>query len=177
MQVLQPSFLIVPFIYYLFLSSFLQTLKNMKSSLFYLTFGLIPAILATPMGDGASNSYRRCGVVPFHSDAEVWMIPSESSGWILPKGKVEKSDLSYILCAEREAEEEGGFYFESLDYVGGFGDTVWYTGRVTRKGPPTDKKNAARGAAERFKISEAKRHLEGYEKKKSMLSALTAVVG
>ncbi|TLS20279.1 uncharacterized protein PpBr36_11467 [Pyricularia pennisetigena] len=145
----------------------------MKSSLFYLTFGLVPAILATPGNPGASGSQRRCGVVPFHSQTEVWMIPSASSGWILPKGKYETKDRSWEACARREAEEEGGFYFDSLEYVGSFGDTVWYKGTVTRKGEPTDQKNRSRGPAAHFTFSEAAGYLTGYgEKKDSMLSAL-----
>ncbi|KAI6355010.1 hypothetical protein MCOR25_008371 [Pyricularia grisea] len=148
----------------------------MKFSLFYLTFGLVPATLSA--GDGASGSYRRCGVVPFTSDGEVWMIPSEKSGWILPKGKIESDDSDTKECAAREAREEGGFYFsQDLQYVGAFVDTVWYTGTVTTKGEPTDKKNANRGPAKHFKSEVARKHLEGMKKKASMLTALDTVLG
>lgn len=124
----------------------------------------------------ASGSRHRCGVVPFHGTSEVWMVPSKESGWILPKGGLDVQDGGdWETCVRREAREEGGFTLGPVQYLGTFGDIVWYKGTVTHKSDPTDPEVKARGPAKHFTISDARGYLTGYGKKKdAMLEALNA---
>lgn len=104
------------------------------------------------------------------------MVLSEKSGYILPRGGLDvKDNGDWERCVRREAMEEGGFTLGPVEYLGTFGDIVWYKGPVTDKTDPTDTKHAARGPAKHFPISEARGHLTQYGSKKyAMLQAFDA---
>ena len=51
-----------------------------------------------------------CGLIMFNEKNEVLIVESDKGTFSLPKGKVEKYDLSNYECARREFLEETGMY-------------------------------------------------------------------